>query len=207
MLLIASSLNLSRLPPLSPPFHSSDLGQPRNRKLKDSENRGKWETWRKSYVLPIDLPNFPQRFAYYSPTWWELRPRNKKNLAPPPDSQQTPSQPLAPGPHSPSPSRRLGLLLPLPQAKKKKYPKRPPSLRPPLPATGVSQALRARSVSGSVPESRGHSLDTFWTLRSPGPEGPWRHSVGHSRRHPGFPGHSQGHSRRHFGPEEPERPL
>ena len=61
-------------------------------------------------------------------------------------------------------------------------------LQPPRPATGVSRALRARGVSGSVPESvpenrgfsgsvprsvsgaRRHSRDTFWTLRSPGPE-------------------------------------
>ena len=86
----------------------------------------------------------------------------------------------------------------------------------PRPATRVSRALRARSVSGSVPESvpenrgvsgsvprsvsgplgprlrsvqklsrecpqsvwdtfstlQGHSRDTFWTLRSPGPRGP-----------------------------------
>ena len=107
------------------------------------------------------------------------------------------------------------------------------ALRTPRPATGVSRALRARSVWGSVPESvpenggcptecltgclmgslrspssvqkvsressrsvekvfqtlRGYSWDTFWTLRSPGPEGRRRHSVRHSWRHPGFRGH------------------
>ena len=109
----------------------------------------------------------------------------------------------------------------------------------PPPATGVSRALRARSVSRSVPgvwgclrecltefapraleypksvprvclecregvpDTPGHSRGTFWTLRSPQPEVPRRHSVAHSRRHPGF----QGHPRRHFGPEGPERPL
>ena len=34
---------------------------------------------------------------------------------------------------------------------------------------------------------RGHSRDTFWTLRSPGPEGPQRHP-GHSVGHPPFSG-------------------
>ena len=42
---------------------------------------------------------------------------------------------------------------------------------------------------GSVPRGvrdtfltlRGHSLDTFWTLRAPGPEGPQRHPKGHFR--------------------------
>ena len=45
---------------------------------------------------------------------------------------------------------------------------------------------------------REHSRDTFCALRSPGPEGPRRHSVRHSRRHPGFRGHSRGHPRRHL---------
>ena len=83
-------------------------------------------------------------------------------------------------------------------------------LQSPRPATGVSRALRARSVPGvsvgvflgpsapglrsvqrvswECPRSvkkvsrtlRGHSRDTFWTLRSPGPEGPQRHLEGHS---------------------------
>ena len=63
---------------------------------------------------------------------------------------------------------------------------------------GVSGALRApgsgvsKKCSQSVPRVspecpdtfltlRGHSGDTFWTLRSPGPEGPQRHPEGHSR--------------------------
>ena len=83
-------------------------------------------------------------------------------------------------------------------------------LQPPRPATGVSRALRARSVPGvfcqgvlgpfeprlrsvqkvspECPECpdtflalRGHSRETFWTLRSPRPEGPQRHPEGHSR--------------------------
>ena len=32
---------------------------------------------------------------------------------------------------------------------------------------------------------RGHSRDTFWTLRSPGPEGPQRHPEGHPEDTPG----------------------
>ena len=40
-----------------------------------------------------------------------------------------------------------------------------------------------------VPQTlRGHSRDTFWILRSPGPEGPRRHPVGHSVGHPPFSG-------------------
>ena len=35
-----------------------------------------------------------------------------------------------------------------------------------------------KKVSRTLPE---HSRDTFWTLRSPGPEGPQRHPEGHSR--------------------------
>ena len=96
--------------------------------------------------------------------------------------------------------------------------KPPIGLQHPRPATGVSQALRARSVSGvsrecpsgclwgpsgpglrsvqkvsrECPRSvkkvsrtlREHSRDTFWTLRSPEPEGPQRHPEGHSRDTP-----------------------
>ena len=63
---------------------------------------------------------------------------------------------------------------------------------------GVSGALRApgSGVSKKCPQSvprvsktcpntpgtlSGHSGDTFWTLRSPGPKGPQRHPEGHSR--------------------------
>ena len=56
---------------------------------------------------------------------------------------------------------------------------------------GVSGALRApgsgvskkcpRSVRDTFLTLRGHSRDTFWTLWSPGPEGPQRHPEGHSR--------------------------
>ena len=53
----------------------------------------------------------------------------------------------------------------------------------------------------------GHSRDTFWTLRSPGPEGPQGHPVGHSLGHPYFHGHSRGHSVGHSRPEGPERLL
>ena len=83
-------------------------------------------------------------------------------------------------------------------------------MRTPGPGTGVSRALRARSVPGvslkmslgpfgprapecpeSVPrvspecqkgvsDTPGHSQDTFWTLRSPRPESPQRHPEGHS---------------------------
>ena len=101
-------------------------------------------------------------------------------------------------------------------------------LQPPRPATGVSRALRARSVprvsrecpsgclwgpsgpglrsvqivSRECPQSvkkvsrtlRGHSRDTFWTLRSPkGPRDTPRDT----------PGTLSGH----FGPEGPERLL
>ena len=48
---------------------------------------------------------------------------------------------------------------------------------------------------------RGHSGDTFWTLRSPGPEGPRGHPVGHSLGHPPFSGTLSGTLRGHFGPE------
>ena len=72
-------------------------------------------------------------------------------------------------------------------------------LRSRRPATGVSRALRARSVPevsprvspkmGGVRGSvRRGSRDTFWTLWSPGPEGPRGHPVGHSLGHPPFSG-------------------
>ena len=51
---------------------------------------------------------------------------------------------------------------------------------------------------------RGHSQDTFWTLRSPWPEGSWRHPVGHSVGHPSFSGTLLGNSPGHFRPEGPE---
>ena len=77
----------------------------------------------------------------------------------------------------------------------------------PRPATGVSRALRARSVPGVFlgvslrpfgprapewpkvsPECPGHLFDTpgtlsghFWPLRSPGPEGSQRHPEEHTR--------------------------
>ena len=46
------------------------------------------------------------------------------------------------------------------------------------------------------PGHSGKSRDTFWTLWSPGPEGPRRHPVRHSLGHPPFSGtgHSRGHS-------------
>ena len=50
---------------------------------------------------------------------------------------------------------------------------------------------------------RRHSLDTFWTLLSLGPEGPPRHSPGHSLGHPDFRGHSLGHSPDTSGPKGP----
>ena len=61
---------------------------------------------------------------------------------------------------------------------------------------------RLGSVQKSVPRVSpnvskrcpGHSGDTFWTLRSLGPEGRQRHPVGHSVGHPRFRGHSPGHS-------------
>ena len=52
-----------------------------------------------------------------------------------------------------------------------------------------------QSVRRVSPQSAGHLFDTpgtlwghFWTLRSPGPEGPRRHPVGHSHGHPPFSG-------------------
>ena len=47
-------------------------------------------------------------------------------------------------------------------------------------------------VSPECPDTfltlRRHSRDTFWTHWGPGPEGPPRHSPGHSLRHPRFSG-------------------
>ena len=69
----------------------------------------------------------------------------------------------------------------------------------------------SRECPRSVPDTfltlRGHSRDTFWTLRSPGPEGPREHPVGHSLGHPPFSGTLSGTLRGHFGPEGPERLL
>ena len=45
-----------------------------------------------------------------------------------------------------------------------------------------------RSVWDTFSTLQGHSRDTFWTLRRAGPKGPRRHSVGRSRRLPGFRG-------------------
>ena len=64
-----------------------------------------------------------------------------------------------------------------------------------------------RSVRDTFLTLRGHSRDTFWTLRSPGPEGPRGHPVGHSLGHPPFSGTLSGTLRGHFGPEGPERLL
>ena len=57
-----------------------------------------------------------------------------------------------------------------------------------------------KKVSGTL---RGHSRDTFWTLRSPGPKGPRGDPVGHSLGHPRFRGHPRGHSRDTLGPKGP----
>ena len=57
-----------------------------------------------------------------------------------------------------------------------------------------------KKVSGTL---RGHSRDTFWTLRSLGPKGPRGHPVGHSLGHPRFRGHPRGHSRDTSGPKGP----
>ena len=78
---------------------------------------------------------------------------------------------------------------------------------------GVSGALLAlqkvsRGYLQSVPDTfltlQGHSRDTFWTLRSPGPEAPRRHPVGHSLGHPRFSGTLSGTL---FGTLRPERLL
>ena len=90
-------------------------------------------------------------------------------------------------------------------------------LQPPRPATGVSPALRARSVprvsrrvSPKAGVSEGVSdrvspgtLSTLWTLRSQGPKGPRGHPVGHSLGQTRFRGHSRGHSRDTSGPKGP----
>ena len=81
---------------------------------------------------------------------------------------------------------------------------------------GAPGALRGpgSGVSKKCPESvpgvsgtpfltlRGHSRDTFWTLRSPA-EGPRGHPVGHSLDTPHFRGHSWGHSGDTSGPKRP----
>ena len=54
---------------------------------------------------------------------------------------------------------------------------------------------------------RRHSRDTFWTLRSPRPEGPQKHPVGHSVGDPRFRGHSRGHPPGHSGPKGPRDPC
>ena len=82
------------------------------------------------------------------------------------------------------------------------------------PKIGVSERVsggvsRGPRVSKRCPESvsgvSGHLFDTPETLSGHlldtlGPEGPPRHSPGHSLGHPDFRGHSPGH----FGPEGPE---
>ena len=51
---------------------------------------------------------------------------------------------------------------------------------------GPSGSGVSKRCSESVPKVSGHLFDT--PLRSPGPEGPWRHPVGHSLGHPPFSG-------------------
>ena len=67
----------------------------------------------------------------------------------------------------------------------------------------LQESLGPGSVRKVSRTLRGHSRDTFWTLRSPGPEGPWGHPPGHSVEHPDFRGHSVRHSRGHSGPKGP----
>ena len=43
-----------------------------------------------------------------------------------------------------------------------------------------------QTVSPDSVTRRGHSRDTFWTVPSAGPEGPQRHPMGHSLKHPRF---------------------
>ena len=65
-----------------------------------------------------------------------------------------------------------------------------------------------RSVTKVSRTLWGNSRDTFWTLRSPRPEGPWGHPPGHSVGHPDFRGHSVRHSPGHSGPKGPrESPV
>ena len=83
-------------------------------------------------------------------------------------------------------------------------------LQTPRPATGVSRALRARSVPGSVPESvpqkRGVS-DRVSDGVSLGPFGPQRHPVGHSVGHSPFLGDTLGDTPRDTsGPTGPKGP-
>ena len=73
---------------------------------------------------------------------------------------------------------------------------------------GVSRVPRVSpECQKGVWTLRRHSRDTFWTLWGPGPEGPPRHSPGHSLRHPDFRGHSLGHSRDTSGPKGPKPPV
>ena len=73
---------------------------------------------------------------------------------------------------------------------------RPPECPKSVPRVSVECQKGVRTL-------RGHSRDTFWTLRSAGPEGLSGHPPGHSVRHPDFRGHSVGHSRGHSGPKGP----
>ena len=87
--------------------------------------------------------------------------------------------------------------------KEKKNRKVALALRPPRPATGVSRALRARSLSESVARDALGTL--FGHSGARGPNSPGDKNWGHSRSVPSFWGLSRRHSRRHFGPSE--RPL
>ena len=73
-----------------------------------------------------------------------------------------------------------------------------PSVPGVSPKIGVSDGVSGRVSPGPfgprAPEC---------PLRSPGPEGPWRHPAGHSVGHPDFRGHSVRHSRGHSGPKGP----
>ena len=107
--------------------------------------------------------------ALSSSPWWEFRPP-KKYLAPPPlNSPQTPSQPLAPPP--PPPPRDPALWdfqsrimpgasdspFPSPEQKKRKYPKRPPSLSMPALQRGAclgrGEAFGCPPVLGRCPST------------------------------------------------------
>ena len=84
-------------------------------------------------------------------------------------------------------------------------------LRSRRPATGVSRALRARSVPRVSPECPGHLFDTPGTLSGhflDTPERGARRAPGDTPSDtPSDTPHSRGHSRGHFGPEGPERLL
>ena len=54
---------------------------------------------------------------------------------------------------------------------------------------------------------RRHSRDTFWTLWGPGPEGPLRHSPGHSLGHPDFWDTPSDTPRHTSGPKGPKPPV